>query len=45
MKTFRFSFRGRDRFIDAENIFDAMVNFRALHEGANIQELLITELS
>lgn len=48
MHTFQFSFRGRNRYFDAENIFAAMVMFHALHEGStldSIEELHITRLS
>lgn len=46
--TYRFAFRGRNRFIDAANIFDAMVQFHALHEGTtigDIDELVVTKLN
>lgn len=44
MKTFRFTFNGRDRFIDAEDIFAALVEFHALYKGVYIKQLLIFEL-
>lgn len=46
MKTFRFSFKGRNHFIDAETIFAAMVEFHALYSDQlnPLDELTITKI-
>ena len=47
MNTYSFAFKGRTRFVDAETIFDAMVQFHALHAEAlnDLDQLLIEKLS
>lgn len=44
MKTWQFAFNGRAQYIDARNIFDAMVEFHALHEGIEMDQLIITAI-
>ena len=45
MKTYRFSFRSRNRFIDATDIFQAMVKFTEEYpELDHLKELVIHEL-
>lgn len=47
MNTYQFAFRGRTRYIDAPNIFSAMVAFHALHSEQlnDLDELQIHKLS
>ena len=47
LHTYQFAFRGRTRYIDAENMFAAMVEFHALFADSilvDIDELVINKL-
>ena len=46
MHTFRFHFKGRDRYEDADNIFEAMAKFAEKYgELVTLEEILVTKLA